>query len=412
MGIKVTLRMKPISKDRQALYLDFWPSVIDIKTGKPTRRMFLNKYIFNEFVYETEKKIDSKGNTFTKIQIVKDKKGRDIKAKLTPEQLKHNEQAKRIAESIRWQKENELNKPEIYNELEREQLRLKEIGEMDFIDYFKKLADKRTGSNRDLWLIAIKYFETFLNRPLKFSDISVPLCNDYRDYLTGADSIHRKESKISINTAVSYFNKLKATLKQAYKDGLLQIDINAQVDSIKPEESLREFLTLDELNKLVVTECEDQTLKKAALFSALTGLRHSDIRNLKWGEIRHNDESGYSIRFRQQKTDGDELLPVSEQAIQLLGVPGASFEHVFPDLEYSAYKNDILDTWIKSAGINRHIRFHSFRHTNATLLLSAGTDIYTVSKMLGHKSIKTTQIYAKVLDQAKREAAGKIKINI
>lgn len=404
--------MKPINKDRQALYLDFWPAVTDIKTGKPTRRMFLNKYIFNEFVYETVKKTDSKGNEFTKIQIAKDKKGRDVKAKLTTEQLKHNEQAKRIAESIRWQKENEVNKPEIYNELEREQLRLKEIGEMDFIAYFKKLADKRSGSNRDLWMIAIKYFENYLNKPLKFSDVSVVLCNDYRDYLNGADSIHRKESKISTNTAVSYFNKLKATLKQAYKDGLLQADINAQVDSIKPEESLREFLTLEELNKLVITECDDKTLKKAAIFSALTGLRHSDIRNLKWGEIRHDNESGYSIRFRQQKTDGDELLPISEQAIKLLGVPGDPLEHVFPDLEYSAYKNDILDDWIKAAGIKRHIRFHSFRHTNATLLLSAGTDIYTVSKMLGHKSVKTTQIYAKVLDQAKREAAGKIKINI
>lgn len=411
MGIKVTLRMKPISKDRQALYLDFYPAVTDINTGKTTRRYFLNKYIFNEFVYETVKKPDKKGKEITKVQIAKDKNGNNKKAKLTPEQLSHNEQAKRIAESIRWQKENELNKPEIYNELEREQLRINEIGKMDFIAYFKKLADKRTGSNRDLWLIAIKYFETYLNKPLKFSDISVPLCNDYRNYLTGAESIHRKESKISTNTAVSYFNKLKATLKQAYKEGLLQTDINAQVDSIKPEESLREFLTLDELNKLVATECEDKTLKKAALFSGLTGLRHSDIRKLTWGEIRHDNENGYSIRFRQQKTDGDELLPGSEQAIQLLGVPGDPSKCVFPDLEYSAYKNDILDAWIKSAGINRHIRFHSFRHTNATLLLSAGTDIYTVSKMLGHKSIKTTQIYAKVLDQAKREAAGRIKLN-
>jgi integrase len=412
MGIKVSLRTKPISKDRQALYLDFWPAVTDIKTGKPTRRMFLNKYIFNEFVYETVKKTDSKGNEFTKIQIAKDKKGKDIKAKLTPEQLKHNEQAKRLAESIRWQKENEVNKPEIYNDFEREQLRLKEIGEMDFIAYFKKLADKRIGSNRDLWLIAIKYFETYLNKPIKFSDITVILCCDYRDYLTEADSIHRKESKISTNTAVNYFNKLKATLKQAYKEGLLQTDINAQVDSIKPKESLREILTLEELNNLVATECEDQILKKAAIFSALTGLRHSDIRNLKWGEIRHYNDSGYSIRFRQKKTDGDELLPVSEQAIQLLGVPGDPSKYVFPDLEYSAYKNDILDNWIKAAGINRHIRFHSFRHTNATLLLNAGTDIYTVSKMLGHKSVKTTYIYAKVLDQAKREAAGKIKINL
>jgi len=411
MGIKVTLRLKPITKDRQALYLDFYPPVTDIHTGKLTRRMFLNKYIFNEFVYETVKVIDCNGKEYSKVQIAKDKKNREIKVKLTADQLKHNESAKRIAESTRWQKENELSKPEIYNELEREQLRLNEIGEMDFVTYFKKLADKRYGSNRDLWLIAIKYFEAFTNKPVKFSEISIKLCNDYRDYLIGAASIHRKESKIATNTSLSYFNKLKATLRQAYKDGLLQTDINAQINTVKPEENLREILTLEELNLLVGTPCEDQTLKSAALFSALTGLRHSDIRKLTWGEIRNDTDQGFSIRFRQQKTEGDELLPVSHQAIQMLGTPGESHEKIFPDLVYSAFKNEILDDWIKAAKINKHIRFHSFRHTNATLLLSAGTDIYTVSKMLGHRSIKTTQIYAKVLDKAKREAAGRIKLN-
>lgn len=412
MGIKVTLRTKPITQNRQALYLDFFPAVTDIHTGKPTRRMFLKKYIYNEYVYETVETVDSKGNKKKCIQIARDKKGRELKAKLTLEQQKHNEHARRIAESLRWQKENELNKPEVYNNLEREQLRLQKIGEMDFIEYYKKLADKRVGSNRDLWLISIKYFEAFTQRPIRFADLNVKLCNEYRDYLISADSMHRKDTKLAVNTSVTYFNKLKTTLKQAYKDGLLQIDLNKQVDSITPEENLREFLTLEELNDLVNTPCKDPVMKKAALFSSLTGLRFSDIEKLNWEEIRYDKEQGYSIRFRQQKTNGDESLPVSDQAIQLLGKTELSKGLVFPDLEYSAYKNNILDEWIKAAGITKHIRFHSMRHTNATLLLSNGIDIYTVSKMLGHRSIKTTQVYAKVLDQAKRQAAGKIKLNL
>ena len=413
MSIKVSLRYKHISKNRQALYLDYFPAVTDIHTGKETRRLFLNKYIYNQFEYETVVVKDKNGNDRTKIQILKDKKGRDLKAKLTPEQQKHNDQVIKLAESTRYIRENEIAKPEIYNNFEKEQIRIKNIGEQDFIAYFKKLADKREGSNRLIWLISIKYFEAFTNGQLKFSDLNKKLCNDYRDYLKSAISIHRNESTpLSINTTVSYFNKLKATLRQAYDDGLIQTDLNRQIDSIKPEESMKEFLTLEELNLLVNTPCEDETLKKAALFGSLTGQRHSDIRKLTWGEIQHSNNQGYLIRFRQQKTGGAESLPISTQAYNLLGNPGTFNEKVFPDLIYSAYKNQILDDWVKAAGIQKHIRFHSFRHTNATLLIDSGTDLYTVSKMLGHRSIKTTQIYAQVLDKAKREASNKIKLDL
>jgi len=71
-----------------------------------------------------------------------------------------------------------------------------------------------------------------------------------------------------------------------------------------------------------------------------------------------------------------------------------------------------LDRWIKAAGITRKITFHCFRHTFATLQLTNGTDIYTVSKMLGHTNVKTTQIYAKVVDGKKQKATNTIKLNI
>jgi len=105
-------------------------------------------------------------------------------------------------------------------------------------------------------------------------------------------------------------------------------------------------------------------------------------------------------------------MPISEQAYSLLGKPKEPNEKVFEGLNYSAYENKFLKQWIKDAGITKKITFHCFRHTFATLQLSNGTDIYTVSKMLGHRELKTTQIYAKVIDKTKREAAGKIKIDL
>ena len=212
---------------------------------------------------------------------IKDKKGKEIKEKLSPVQITHNEQTIKLSEGIRQIKENEINKPEIYNSFEREQIRIKDLGDQNFITYFKNLADKRIGPNREIWRIAIKYFEAYTNGTLKFSDLNKRFCNDYRDYLKSTISIHRKEATtLSINTSVSYFNKFKATLRQAYDDGLIQTDYNRQVDSIKREESYREFLTLEELNLLIKTPCADETLKRAAIFSSLTGLRHCDIKKL------------------------------------------------------------------------------------------------------------------------------------
>ena len=95
-----------------------------------------------------------------------------------------------------------------------------------------------------------------------------------------------------------------------------------------------------------------------------------------------------------------------------MGERGKSDENVFADLKYSAWHNEHLKKWLQKAGITKEITFHCFRHTYATLQLSLGTDLYTVSKMLGHREIKTTQVYAKIIDKQKREAANKIKLDL
>jgi integrase len=379
MATKVKLRQKPISGNRQSLYLDFYPAIIHPETGEPTRREFLRLYI-----YEKPKR---------------------------PIDKQHNKETLRLAEQIRQKRENQLNKPEIYTAYELEQKRIKELGEKNFVEYFKSLADKRKASNHDNWVSAYKYLETFTKGNLKFADLNEKFCNDFKEYLLTTKSNKSSKTTLAQNSAVSYFNKLKAALKQAYKDGILQTDLNAKIEPIKQAETRRNFLTIEELNRLVKTECNNPLLKRAALFSALTGLRFSDIKNLVWGEIHHSAENGYSIQFTQQKTKGVEVLPISEQAYSLLGERKKPTDKVFEGLTYSAYENKHLYQWIGAAGITKDITFHCFRHTFATLQLFNGTDIYTVSKMLGHRELKTTQIYAKIVDDTKRKAADKIKLD-
>lgn len=222
------------------------------------------------------------------------------------------------------------------------------------------------------------------------------------------------KSKLANNTALSYFNKIKAGLKQAFKDGYLTIDLNSKISPIKEQETRKEYLTIEELNLLIKTPCNSELHKRAALFSALTGLRFTDIQKMTWKELEYIQDQGYSLNFSQKKTKGIEILPISDQAYSLTNGSDNpkqmdQTQQVFEGLKCSAYHNKYLFQWIGAAGITKDITFHCFRHTFATLQLFNGTDIYTVSKMLGHKDLKTTQFYTKIVDEVKRKAVNKIK---
>ena len=379
MAIKVSLRQKKINDGRKSLYLDFYPPIIK-SNGKSSRREFLGLYIYEKPKNEIHKN--------------------------------HNLSTLNIANAIQQKRFNELNKSEIYNDFEKERLKIKELGAINFIKYYEEQKNKRKGSNYDNWDSCYKHLVSFFGEVLKFEDLSQKKIEDFRDYLLTAKSNRSEKETLSQNSALSYFNKVKFVLKQAYKDGILQIDLNAKVKPIKEAETRREFLTIEELNKLVKTECTNPLLKKIALFSALTGMAFKEIQNLKWRDIKFIEGEGYLVLCKRQKTQRDNYLPISEQAFSLCGNhPGNPDENVFPGLKYSAYNNKQLTEWIEAAGIAKNITFHCFRHTFATLQLYNGTDIYTVSKMLGHKDLKTTQIYAKIVDEAKRTAANKIKLD-
>lgn len=166
-------------------------------------------------------------------------------------------------------------------------------------------------------------------------------------------------------------------------------------------------MTLDEVKILAQTPCEHDVLKRASLFSCLTGLRISDILNLRWEDFTLAPDQGYCIRIRTQKTSTEATLPISYEAYELCGEPSSG--KVFKGLQRSMI-NYPLKKWIKQAGIMKHITFHCFRHSYAVIQISLGTDIYTVSKMLTHKNVSTTQIYADLVNSKKRETAEKISL--
>lgn len=375
--IRVTLRKKRISNGKLSLYLDFYPPFFNSESGDYSRREFLKLYLIAKPTGHIEKLVNA-------------------------ENLHR-------AELICSRRQNEVNKEFIYTPFELEELRKKEIGQKSFLEFFKKEASLRTGKNLALWDSAIKHFEKFLNdRDLLFKDVDAYLIEDFRCYLLKTDSIRNIGKKIAQNTALSYFNKAKATLRKAYKLKMLQSDVNSQVEGIKEVESERDYLTLEESIALYHTPCSKEIVKRVSLFSLLTGIRYSDIAKLKWNDIQ-STKQGHFIRFKQQKTQKHEMMPISEHAYRLLNDRTNESEMVFEGLKKWDVDR-VVPMWVSEAGITKHITFHCFRHTYATLQISAGTDLFTVSKMLGHKSIKTTQIYAKLVDEKKIQATGKIML--
>ena len=159
------------------------------------------------------------------------------------------------------------------------------------------------------------------------------------------------------------------------------------------------------MRKLAKTPCPNEVTKRAFLFGCLTGLRNCDIRALTWADVHEQD--GYTrIIYKQHKTKGQEYLDISAQAASLMGGRGSDTDVVFPLMHWSSVRKH-LSSWAAAAKIAKHVTFHASRHTFAVMMLGV-TDIYTVSKLLGHRELSTTQVYAKVLDQAKREAVDKM----
>ncbi|MDX2359557.1 MAG: site-specific integrase [Crocinitomicaceae bacterium] len=366
--MNISVRRKEISGGRESLFLDYY-----LPKAKQKRR----KESLGLHLYKPPK---------TKLE-------RD-----------HNKKVVLLAESIRSKKLLELqHKENGFGHL------LNVSSDESFMVYFEKLTDDRYSSqgNYGNWDSTLKHIKKFAGDKLMFSEVDQGWLEDFKRYLK---EIARSKSNkpLSQNTIHSYFNKVKASLRQAFREKKIDINPALDVQGFKQEDTEREFLTLEELKSTTKVECEIPILKQAFLFSCLTGLRWSDINKLTWQEVQFSEEQGWYIRFKQKKTKGFETLPISQQARDYLGENPESEERVFIGLKYSAWHNLKLQQWVMKAGISKTITFHCARHTYATLQLTLGTDIYTVSKLLGHKDLKTTQVYAKIIDQKKVDAANVI----
>lgn len=316
----------------------------------------------------------------------------------------HNKKIKDLAESIRSKALLEIQHKEngFYHLINKS-------NKLSLIEYFENLLDRRINNNKQIsgWAATLKHIKTFDHNLTPITSINPQWLEGFKSFLSN-QATSRNNKKLSEGSKYAYFGCLRTCLNIAVQEDIISSNPCSKIKGFKLSIPKREFLTLEELKSVINTKCENPLLKQAFIFSCLTGLRWSDINLLKWNDIQYSPEYGNYIRFKQKKTNAHETLPVNEQALEYLPPRKENTQLIFSGLRYSAWNNLKLQQWVMQAGISKTITFHCARHTYATLQLTMGTDLFTVSKLLGHKEIRTTQVYAKIVDKKKVDAVNNL----
>jgi site-specific recombinase XerD len=243
---------------------------------------------------------------------------------------------------------------------------------------------------------------------IQIGQINKKWIENFQDYLL---------TFLSGNSAHMYSGAVRQALRKAVRDNIILKSPGNEIENIKLQETDKVFLSIEEVQKLADTpplNDLEREIRQSFLFACYTGLRISDLMTITWGDIEHNP---LQIVKRQEKTKAKAFIPLSNMAWSIIN-DGTIHKHtdlVFPmmSLIKRTSRFDRLQKWVTRADLDKHIGWHTARHTFAVLSLESGAEIYTVSKLLGHTSIKTTQIYAKATDKMKREAVNALpEVNI
>lgn len=287
----------------------------------------------------------------------------------------------------------------------------------DFIAYMKKnvrCGGHGNGTKEMVNNVAKKLYEYSRRRVIPFKMIDKQFCLGFIDFLKNCRSKGRlnKQFKVAIPLAdksiYSYYSIFSSNLRRAYKDEIISENPLSRIhsdDIPKNPKTERGFLTEEEVKTLYATPCKHDFVKTIFLFGCTTGLRLSDIVSLCWENLTYYKDGSIVCKKKQVKTGNIVEFPMSDAAKKLLPPRyNGSTGLIWGWKLHKGTVEHCIQKWLVSAGITRRITFHCSRHTFATLMLTKGADLYVVSKLLGHSDISSTQIYAKVVDQRKKEA--------
>ena len=284
----------------------------------------------------------------------------------------------------------------------------------DWLEYFKqlKLKNGQSGSNATTINNIILHTTIYKGEKIRLCDVDKNYCLGFIDYLSTAYTTGRnKPKRMAASTARLYFNTFVTALNQAVRDEYIPFNPTDRLSledkrPINKKSEPRVYLLEEEVRALTTAKCGNEMVKRAFFFSCFCGLRIGDVDKLVWKDILQEGESWY-FRKGVIKNASYLNLPIPKIALSYLpGSPTMNSDELIFNLPRNSTVNAGIKRWAERAGVDKKLTYHVSRHTYATLLITKGVDIYTVSKLLGHKNVRTTQIYADVIDKKKVDAVN------
>lgn len=301
-------------------------------------------------------------------------------------------------------------------------------GEASFTLYMCDIRDTRkTESTRGNWATAVKHFKNFAGET-KFKQLSEEFCQSYLDYLRSfghaelEERIANAKSKIEVNelkqirglsnmSIRSYYMKFMSAVKEAHKSGLINDDYTIGVVGVPKDDrqdKIKHTVTMTELRSLMDHKCKYESfeqVRKAFVFTCMTGLRISDCRAIKWGDIweienPHGEEKVCVIRITQKKTKRVLNIPIFESTLAIAGERGSDDEPLFALSKHACCFNRSLQKVFRDAKLDsllkKNITSHSGRHTFAVITRNNGVDMGILKELLGHRDMKSTEHYGRL----------------
>lgn len=347
------------------------------------------------------------GNTSLYLDIYKDgqRKKEYLKLYLIPEKnnkaKEQNKKTLEIAETIKAERivSVQSSKSKVLSEVKTD---------IPFVDYIEKEIERLKGIRTQNYIrrytSSMRWVRRFDNKTSLYNINKVWIQN----YIHFLSTTPNKYGKIlNQNTVHEYLIYIANILNNAVREGIISDNPTKKLSSAdrpKKYDSKRAFLTTEELKRLIDTKAPQKYnhIRGAFLFSCFCGLRYSDIVQLKWKHIKSSN-GNVIIEKQLQKTKEMLYLPLSSKATSFLPERGNDNENVFNLPKSLTTIEAYIKVWAEFAGIDKCVTFHTARHTFAVSILTCGGDIYTLSKLLGHKNVTTTQIYADIIESTKKK---------
>lgn len=281
-------------------------------------------------------------------------------------------------------------------------------------EFAKRVGINREPSTCEQYGNSLKYLKRFMSLKYKLSDIPFTLL-DF-SFIEKFDFYLRVELKRKPNTILGIMRHLRKMIKLAIGEGIITRD---PFEGYSPERPKAEqkYLTRDELEKIMVTPLDHPCrylTRDMFLFSVFTGLAYRDICNLTAKNIVRASDGTLWIETTRQKTGTPCEIPLMEIPLQILD----KYKGLAPDskllpMQSCGRLNKNLKVIANLCGLKRKPIFHAGRHTYASeICLSQGVPIETVSRMLGHRDLRSTQIYAKISNNKISEDTDRLEERI